>query len=216
MSRGFTRRGALKLAGAGAALAFTRGAFAGTPAKGYALAGKTGLQGLSVFGELKYPKGFKQFEFVNVAAPKGGRMNFQPPNWNYNQSTETFDTLNAFVLKGDAPPRMELTFDSLLAGVGDEPDSMYGLLADTVDVSDDGNVFTFHLRREARFHDGSPLTADDVAFSLMLLREEGHPNISQPMREMVKAEATDAQTAVITLSGKQNRSTILTIAWLPV
>jgi microcin C transport system substrate-binding protein len=216
MSRGFTRRGALKLAGASAALAFTRGAFADAPAKGYALAGKTGLQGLSVFGELKYPKGFKQFEFLNVAAPKGGRMNFQPPNWNYNQSTQTFNTLNAFVLKGDSPPRIELVFDTLMAGAGDEPDAIYGLLAEMVDVSDDGNVFTFHLRPEARFHDGSPLTAEDVAFSLMLLKEKGHPNISELIREMAKAEATDARTAVVTLSGKQNRYTILTIAALPI
>src|SRR5258707_403487 len=103
MTGGFTRRAALRLAGAGAALAFARGAWAEVPAKGYALAGKTGLQGLSVFGDLKYPKGFKQLDFLNAAAPKGGRMNFQPPNWSYNQSTETFDTLNAFVLKGNAP-----------------------------------------------------------------------------------------------------------------
>ena len=106
-------------------------------------------------------------------------MNFQPPNWVYNQSPQTFNTLNTFVLKGDAPPRLELIFDTLMAAAGDEPDAIYGLVAETVDVSDDGNVFTFHLRPEARFHDGSPVTAEDVAFSLMLLKEKGHPNISQ-------------------------------------
>jgi microcin C transport system substrate-binding protein len=216
VSRGFTRRAALRLAGAGAALAFTRGAFAELAIKNYALAGKTGLHGLSVFGDLKYPKGFKQFDSIDAGAPKGGRINFQPPNWSYNQSTQTFNTLNSFVLKGDSPPRMEFIFDTLMAGGGDEPDAVYGLLAETVDVSADGNVFTFHLRPEARFHDGSPLTAEDVAFSLMLLREKGHPNISEVIREMVKAEATDPRTAVVTLSGKQNRYTILTIAALPI
>jgi microcin C transport system substrate-binding protein len=205
---GLTRRGALKLAGAGAALVALR-PFAWA-------AGKTGLHGLSVFGDLKYPADFKNFDYVNAAAPKGGRMNFQPPNWTFNQSTQTFNTLNSFVLKGDSPPRMELLFDTLLASSGDEPDAMYGLLAETVDVSDDGNVYTFHLRPGPRFHDGSPLTAEDVAFSLMLLKAKGHPNISQVIVEMVKAEASDPKTVVVTLSGKQNRYTILTIAGLPV
>jgi microcin C transport system substrate-binding protein len=216
VSRGLTRRGALQLAGAGAALAFSRGALAAPPGAPYALAGKSGLPGLSVFGDLKYAAGFPQFDYVDPAAPKGGRMNFQPPNWNYNQSTQTFNTLNSFVLKGDSPPRMELVFDTLLASAGDEPDAMYGLLAETIDVSPDGNVFTFHLRREARFHDGSPLTAEDVAFSLTILKEKGHPNIAELIREMVKAEARDAATAVVTLSGRQNRYTILTIGALPV
>src|ERR1700737_4778269 len=64
--------------------------------------------------------------------------------------------------------------------------------------------------------DGSPLTAEDVAFSLMLLKQKGHPNISELIREMAKAEAMEARTAVVTLSGKQNRYTILTIAALPI
>jgi microcin C transport system substrate-binding protein len=120
------------------------------------------------------------------------------------------------VLRGDAPPRMELCFDSLMAARLDEPDAMYGLVADTVDVSEDGNVFTFHLRPEARFHDGTPLTAEDVAFSLMLLKTDGHPNIAQVIREMVSAEAPMPDTVVVTLSGEQARDTILTIAGLPI
>ena len=88
---------------------------------------------------------------------------------------------------------------------------MYGLVAESVAVSEDGNVYTFTLRDGARFHDGSPLTADDVAFSLMLLKEKGHPNIAQVISPMVKAEAADPKTVVVTLSGKQDRATILTI-----
>ncbi len=121
-------------------------------------------------------------------------MNFQPSYWVYNQSPQTFNTLNSFVLRGDAPPRMELTFDSLMARAEDEPNSYYGLVAETVDVSDDGNVYTFHLREGPRFHDGSPLTAEDVAFSLMLLKDKGHPDISQVIVPMAKAEATDPRT----------------------
>jgi len=143
-------------------------------------------------------------------------MNFQPPNWYFNQNVQTFNTLNTYVLRGDAPPRMELCFDALMVSAADEPDAMYGLVAKTVDVSDDGNVFTFHLRPEARFHDGTPLTAEDVAFSLMLIKKDGHPNLAQVIRELVSAEASDPATVVVTLSGQQARDTILTIAGLPI
>ncbi len=179
-------------------------------------AGRTGLHGLSVFGELKYPQGFKKFDYVNGSAPKGGRMNFQPGNRYFNENFLTFNTLNAYVLKGDAPPRMSLTYDSLMASGGDEADAMYGLLAETVDVSDDGHVYTFHLRRGAAFSDGSPLTAADVAFTLQLLREQGHPNLSSLLKPMAKAVATDAATVVVTLDGKETRETILSLAGMPI
>jgi microcin C transport system substrate-binding protein len=205
---GLSRREALKLAGAGVALAASR-PFAWA-------AGKSGLHGLSVFGDLKYGPDFRHFDYVDPAAPKGGRMNFQPPNWTYNQSALTFNTLNSFVLRGDSPPRMELTFDALMARADDEPDSVYGLVAESVAVSEDGNGYTFTLREGPRFHDGSPLTADDVAFSLNLLKTEGHPNISQVIAPMTEAIAGDARTVTVTLDGKQNRYTILTIVTLPI
>ena len=205
---GPTRRSVLAAGGAALAL---------TAVKPFAwAAGRTGLHGLSIFGDLKYPADFKQFDYVNASAPKGGRMNFQPSYWVYNQSPQTFNTLNSFVLKGDSPPRMEMTFDTLMAGAEDEPNSYYGLVAETVDVSDDGNVFTFHLRAGPRFHDGSPLTAEDVAFSLTLLKEKGHPDISQVILPMAKAEAVDVRTVRVTLDGKQTRQTIFTIAGLPI
>jgi microcin C transport system substrate-binding protein len=93
---------------------------------------------------------------------------------------------------------------------------MYGLVAETVDVSEDTNVYTFHLREGARFHDGTPLTAEDVAFSLALLKEKGHPNLAEMLRPMAKAEASDASTAVVSLDGTQNRETILSIAGMPI
>lgn len=205
---GLTRRTMLRLAGAGAL-------YGAMQPWAWAM-GQTGLHGLSVFGDLKYPAGFSHFDYLDPDAPKGGRMHFQPPNWVFNQNVQTFNTLNTFVLRGDAPPRMGLCFDSLMVSAADEPDSIYGLVATTVDVSDDGNVFTFHLRPEARFHDATPLTAEDVAFSLMLLKKDGHPNIAQVIREMVSAEARDVRTVVVTLSGDQARDTILSIAGLPI
>ena len=108
MSRmtGLTRRGALTLGGAAAAtVALTPWAWA---------QGRSGLHGLSIFGDLKYAPDFTHFDYVNPDAPKGGRMNFGVPNWVLNQNPQTFNTLNAFVLKGDSPPRMGMIFDSLM------------------------------------------------------------------------------------------------------
>ncbi len=207
-ARGLTRRAALTAAGAALATPLMK-PFAWA-------AGRSGLHGLSVFGALKYPADFPHLGYVNPDAPKGGRMNFAPSDWGYNQNPQTFNTLNSFVLKGDAPPRMELIFDTLMARATDEPDAVYGLVAETVDVSDDTNVYTFHLRDSARFHDGSQLTAEDVVFSLTLLKEKGHPSITQPMEPMVSATASDDKTVVVTLSGKQNRFTILSIVTLPI
>ena len=201
---GLTRRSALRLAGAAAGFAALK-PFAWA-------AGRSGLHGLSIFGDLKYPPDFKHFDYIDPAAPKGGRMNYEPSNWGYNQSPETFNTLNSFVLTGDSPPRMEMTFDTLMTRATDEPDAIYGLVAASVDVSDDLATYTFHLRPEARFNDGTPLTAEDAAFSLNLLKDKGHPDLSVPLGPLAKAEATDAHTLVVTLSPERSRETILTVA----
>ena len=89
------------------------------------------------------------------------------------------------MLTGDAPPRMELCHDTLMASALDEPDALYGLLAETVTISADRNSFTFRLRPEARWHDGTPLTAEDVAFTYTILKEKGHPQFSLPLVEML-------------------------------
>ncbi|PKQ01609.1 MAG: hypothetical protein CVT73_22550, partial [Alphaproteobacteria bacterium HGW-Alphaproteobacteria-12] len=94
----------------------------------------------------------------------------------------------------------------------DEPDALYGLVAESVEISDDGNRLVFHLRDGARFHDGTPLTAEDAAFSFMLLKEKGHPLIAQNVKEMASAEAVDERTLAVTLTGKQTRDLPLFIA----
>jgi microcin C transport system substrate-binding protein len=176
----------------------------------------TPLHGLSAFGDLKYAADFPHFDYVNPAAPKGGTINFAPPNATYNQSFLTFNTLNSLVLKGDSPPRTEYCFDSLMISALDEPDAVYGLLAKTVALSDDRNIFTFDLRPEARWHDGAPLTADDIVFSLKLFREKGHPNLSQALRWMTEAAAVDASTARLTFNGEQSAQNILAIVQMPI
>src|SRR5690606_10285488 len=119
------------------------------------------LHGLSAFGELKYPPDFTHFDYVNPDAPKGGTFTLAPSTWVWNQNTETFNTLNTLAFKGDAPPRMELTFDTLMAAALDEPDAVYGLIAESVTLSKDRQTCLFKLRKEARFHDGSPIEAKD-------------------------------------------------------
>jgi microcin C transport system substrate-binding protein len=172
--------------------------------------------GLSVFGDLKYAPDFPHFDWVNPQAPKGGRMVFTPPSWAFNQNPQTFNTFNSFVLRGDAPPRIETIFDTLMVRALDEPDAMYGLVARSAEVSPDGNAVIFRLRPEARFHDGSPLTAEDVAWSLTTLKEQGHPLIVLPLQEMTAAEATAPDTVVVSFSGRQSRQLPLIIAGLPI
>ena len=177
---------------------------------------ETELHGLSAFGSLKYPSDFTQFDYVNPDAPKGGTFSFTPPNWAFNQNPQTFDTLNTFVLKGNAPPRMEMCFEALMAPALDEPDSLYGWVAKTVTISADRNIFRFKLRSEARFHDGSLLTAEDVAFSYGLLKEKGHPDIALTIRDLIEAVAIDATTVELRFNGKQSDRTILTAATFPI
>lgn len=184
-------------------------AFAATPTG-------TKLHGLSAFGDLKYKADFQHFDYVNPDAPKGGAMNFSPPNWGYNQSPLTFNTLNSFALKGDAPPRMELCFDTLMARALDEPDAVYGLLAESVTLSEDRNTFDFALRPEARWHDGTKLTAHDVAFSLMLYKDKGHPALLLPLTELQEAAVLDDRTVRLVFSGKQSVQTILTVVEMPI
>jgi len=210
LSGRIARRDFLRLGGAAAVLPCLPGrAFPASPTN-------LPLHGLSAFGDLKYPPGFSHFDYVNPNAPKGGVFNFQPPSWFYNQSVLTFNTLNSFVTGGDAPPRMELCFDSLMSSALDEPDAIYGLVAETVTISEDRNSFTFKLRPEARWHDGSPLTAEDVAFSFSLYKEKGHPQLLLPLRRMTETVAEDAATVRVVFDGTQSSRTILDVANFPI
>lgn len=208
----FTRREFVRTAaGSALALAFaSRFSLASNPAQ-------TPLHGLSSFGDLKYPAGFRQFDYASPDAPTGGTFNFSPSNWGFNQNTQTFNTLNSFVLQGEAPPRMELCFDTLMAEAWDEPDALYGLLAETVTISADRNSYRFVLRSQARFHDGSPVTAHDVAWSVMTLKEDGHPQLALDLINVSQAVAIDDRTVEIAFNGKQSDRVILAIAsTLPV
>ena len=176
----------------------------------------TEAHGISVFGDLKYPADFHHFEYVNVAAPKGGMFSLIPSVRAYNQSYQTFNSFNAYILKGEGAQGMDMTFAPLMVRAGDEPDAMYGLVAKSVQISADRLTYRFTLRPEARFHDGSKLTAHDAAFSLTTLKTKGHPLILQQMRDMVKAEAADDATLVVTFAEKRARDVPLYVAGLPI
>ncbi|GJE35696.1 extracellular solute-binding protein [Methylobacterium oxalidis] len=194
------------------------GALAGAaclPRPGRAEASR-GVHGLSSFGDLRYPADFQNFDYVNPAAPHGGRFSAQISATFGNQNGNTFNTLNVYVLRGDGAAGMNLTFDSLMVRALDEPDAIYGLVARAVEVSEDGLTYTFRLRPQARFHDGSRLTARDVATSLKLLREKGHPEISQVIRDMTDATAPDEGTVVVTFAPGRSRDLPLIVAQLPI
>jgi len=172
--------------------------------------------GMSAFGDLKYPADFKHFDYVDPNAPKGGTFSQIGPNRMFNQNFLTFNSLNSYILKGDAAQGMQLTFASLMVRADDEPDAMYGLAARSVRISEDGQVYRFALRPEARFHDGSRLTAHDVAFSLAVLKDKGHPIITQLLREFLRAEAADDLTVVLRFAPKRARDVPLFAASLPI
>jgi len=176
----------------------------------------TETHGISSFGDLKYGADFKQLDYVDVDAPKGGAFSQIGPARQYNQNFLTFNSLNAFILKGDGAQGMELTFATLMRGASDEPDAMYGLAARAVRISADKLTYTYLMRPEARFHDGTPLTAHDVAFSLNLLKEKGHPIITQLTRDFLGAQAQDDATVVCKFAEKRARDVPLFVAGLPI
>jgi microcin C transport system substrate-binding protein len=172
--------------------------------------------GMSSFGDLKYPTGFSHFDYADPKAPKGGVFSQIGPGTIYNQNSQTFNSLNSYILRGDAAQGMELTFASLMARADDEPDAMYGLAARAVRISADGLTYRFALRPEARFHDGTPLTAQDAAYSLTVLKEKGHPIITQLLRDFAGAEVVDDATLVLRFAAKRARDVPLFAAGLPV
>jgi len=167
--------------------------------------------GLSAFGDLALPEDFGHLRYADPEAPKGGTLSLI--GWG---GVTTFNSLNNYILKGDAAQGLELLFDSLMARAADEPDAVYGLVAESAEVADDGMSVTFYLRPEARFSDGSPVTADDVVFSFETLKEKGHPIYHQMLRDVETAEAIDPQTVRYTFKGELVRDLPLTVAGLPI
>ncbi len=172
------------------------------------LADNHARHGMSMFGKLKYPAGFKHFEYVNPNAPKGGLVRLE--------ARGTFDTLNGFTIKGSSAAGLGLIYDTLLESSRDEAFAEYGLLVETVAVADDLSSVTFNLRPRARWHDGKPITADDVVFSLEILKSKGAPFYRFYYANVDKAEALSPHKVRFTFKGRKNRELPLIIGQLPL
>jgi microcin C transport system substrate-binding protein len=172
--------------------------------------------GLSVFQDLAYPADFKHFAYADPTAPKGGTFGQEVTRGYGNQSFDTFNTLHIWVLKGEGAGGIQDTFDTLMVRALDEPDAMYGLIAKSVSWSQDGLTYRFHLRPEARFHDGTRLTARDCAFSILTMKAKGHPRISQELRQVEAAEAEGDDVLVVRFAPGRARNLPLAVADIPI
>ncbi len=211
-----SRRGTLALgAGAVATLVIRPGLAQPIVQPGLAQ-GEVEVHGISGFGDLQYLPDFKHFDYVNPNAPKGGVFSQTGATRQYNQNFNTFNSLNSFIFRGDAPLAMEQTFASLMVRAYNEVDAMYGQAARAVRISPDKLTYRFLMRPEARFHDGSKLDAHDVAFTLNLLKAKGHPNITQRLREVVSIEAEDDATVMVKFIENRARDVPLFVAELPI
>ena len=140
--------------------------------------------GVSLYGSPKYPPDFRHFDYVNPDAPKGGSVRIG--------EVGSFDSLNQYIVKGNPANWLNLASDSLMVDTRDEPFSSYGLVAESIEVPEDRSWTTFNLRPEARFHDGTPITSDDVEFTLETLSRFGHPRIQSFARNIVAIEKLGA------------------------
>jgi microcin C transport system substrate-binding protein len=167
--------------------------------------------GISIFGDLKYPPDFQHFDYVYPDAPKGGKIATIGIT-----ARDTFDSFNNYILKGDAAQGLELLFDSLMTRATDEPDADYGLIAKSADVAEDKKSVTFELRVEAKFSDGTPVTADDVCDTFRLMSTVATERIRITIRDVEKCEILDPHKVRYTFKGDHTRDLPNTVAELPV
>ena len=166
------------------------------------------VHGLSIHGDLKYPPGFAHFAYVNPRAPKGGSVTLS--------GVGTFDNLNPFILKGVPPVGIAMTFDTLTSTSADEPSSEYGLVAETMETPPDRSWVAFTLRPTARFHDGSPMTVEDVRWTFETLRTQGHPLYRSYYAQVASAEQTGPRTVRFAFKPGDNRELPVIVGQLPV
>jgi microcin C transport system substrate-binding protein len=152
--------------------------------------------GTSLFGDLKYPAGFTHFDYANPDAPKGGVFR--------QSAIGTFDTLNPFNIKGAPAAGSGLIYESLMTNALDEPSSEYGLIAESMKYPDDFSSVTFKLNPEARWHDGEPITVEDVIWSLETLKKS-HPLYNAYYRNVVGAEKTGEREVTFKFDQTGNR-----------
>jgi microcin C transport system substrate-binding protein len=164
--------------------------------------------GITIFGELKYPKNFQHFDYVNPEAPKGGSIKFGVAGG--------FNNLNQFILKGLSAAGLSYIYDSLMEGSDDEISARYGLIAEGSRLAPDKMSIEFKLRKEARFHDNVKITAADVVFTFNKLISEGHPSYKMALRDVAKVEKINDYLVRFYFRNNHNRDLPLLISSLPV
>jgi microcin C transport system substrate-binding protein len=152
---------------------------------------------IAMHGQPKYPAEFTHFDYTNPDAPKGGTIR----QW----ALGTFDSFNPFIIKGTAADDLAMIYDSLMRKAEDEPFTQYGLLAESVELPDDRSWITFHIRPQARFSDGQPVTSADVIHTFKLLREQGNPFYRAYYADILNIEALDPKTVKFSFKPGENR-----------
>ncbi|HRZ06952.1 MAG TPA: extracellular solute-binding protein, partial [Candidatus Competibacteraceae bacterium] len=166
------------------------------------------VHGLALHGQPKYGPDFTHLDYVNPQAPKGGEARFS--------EIGSFDTFNPFNIKGQPVVGIGQLFESLMTSSADEPFSEYGLIAESVDIPEDRSSVTFTIRPQAKFHDGSPITADDVLFSFATLKSKGNPSYRFYYTSIASAERLDERRVKFTFAPGENRELPLIIGQMPV
>ncbi len=165
--------------------------------------------GIAMHGDLAYPPDFKHFSYVVPNAPKGGTMTLN--------AIGSYDSFNPFIVKGDAAAMAgSLIYDTLMVHAADEPFSVYGLLAESIETPADRSWVVFRLRKEARWHDGMPVTADDVIWSFQTLREKGLPHYRGYYASVERTEKIDDRTVKFVFKPGENRELPLIVGDLTV
>jgi microcin C transport system substrate-binding protein len=163
---------------------------------------------IAMYGDVKYPADFTHFDYVNPDAPKGGTLTLS--------GSGTFDSLNPFILKGSPAAGLTLMFETLMTPSLDEPFTYYGLIAEKVETPEDRSWVKFTLDPRARWHDGTPITPEDVIFSFETLTTKGHPQYRSYYASVVKAEKTGEREVTFTFNGEANRELPLIMGQLSV
>jgi len=164
--------------------------------------------GLTLLETLKYGPDFKHLDYVNPDAPKGGTAK--------RFSIGTFDTFNPYIIKGNPAAGIGFVFETLMTSAPDEVSAEYGLIAKSIEVPDDLSYATFDLRPEARFHDGAPITADDVVYTFNVLKKEGRPFYRFYYANISRALKLSKHKVKFEFTGPPNRELPQIIGQIPV
>jgi microcin C transport system substrate-binding protein len=166
------------------------------------------VHALTLHGEPKYSENMQHLDYVNPDAPKGGRLR--------QAVLGTFDSFNPFIIRGTPVSGLSNIYDNLTYHTADEPFTEYGLLARCMKLDPERRWIEFHLRKEARFHDGTPVTAEDVAFTFDILRSEGRPFYRAYYADIEAIKVLDKHRVRFELTAGKNRELPLIIGQVPI